>query len=116
MQQRAVAYRCAGGVAIVFRHAWMPSFFAVVAQVLVYIGAIAILVIFAIMLTRRITDESGSQHNKGWWLPMVGVVVLFLGIVVGLSQWDRFRHAAAGFTGGCQHIAPCFGQALTSPG
>ena len=101
-----------GGVAIVF--AMLDASFFAVVQVLVYIGAIAILVIFAIMLTRRITDESGSQHNKGWWLPMVGVVVLFLGIVVGLRQWTGFATLLPDLPADASNIA-LFGQALTSP-
>jgi NADH-quinone oxidoreductase subunit J len=55
------------------------SFLAVV-QVVVYIGAIAILMIFAIMLTRRLMQDIGPQLNKGAWLAAVLSFVLFAGL------------------------------------
>ncbi len=100
------------GVAVVF--AMLDASFFAVVQVLVYIGAIAILIIFAIMLTRRVMEDSGPQVNKGWWLPVVGVVVLFLGIVVGLSQWGGFDTLLPALPADANNIA-LFGQALTSP-
>jgi len=100
------------GVAVVF--AMLDASFFAVVQVLVYIGAIAILIIFAIMLTRRVMEDSGPQVIKGWWLPVVGVVVLFLGIVVGLSQWGGFDTLLPALPADANNIA-LFGQALTSP-
>jgi len=82
--------------------------------VLVYIGAIAILVIFAIMLTRHIAEDTSPQHNKGWWLPLVGMVVLFVGIVVGLSQWSGFETPLPVLPAEANNLV-LFGQALTSP-
>jgi len=55
------------------------SFLAVV-QVVVYIGAIAILMIFAIMLTRRVIQDSGPQLNKGAWLAALLGMALFVGL------------------------------------
>jgi len=101
-----------GGVAVVF--AMLDASFFAVVQVLVYIGAIAILVIFAIMLTRQISEDTGPQHTKGWWLPLVGVVVLFVGIVVGLSQWGGFDTPLPDLPAEANNLA-LFGQALTSP-
>jgi NADH-quinone oxidoreductase subunit J len=100
------------GVAIVF--AMLDASFFAVVQVLVYIGAIAILIIFAIMLTRRVMEDTGPQMNKGWWLPVVGVVLLFLGIVVGLSQWSGFETLLPPLPADANNLA-LFGQALTSP-
>ncbi len=51
------------------------SFLAVV-EVLVYIGAISILIIFAVMLTRRVMDDSGPQSTPMWWV--AGLVSLLL--------------------------------------
>ena len=39
------------------------GFFAVI-QVIIYIGAIAILFIFAAMLTRRVMQDTGPQTNR----------------------------------------------------
>jgi NADH-quinone oxidoreductase subunit J len=100
------------GVAIVF--AMLDASFFAVVQVLVYIGAIAILIIFAIMLTRRFMEDTGPQVNKGWWLPVFGVVVLFFGIVFGLSQWTGFETMLPALPADANNLA-LFGQALTSP-
>ncbi len=53
------------------------GFFAVI-QVVIYIGAIAILFIFAAMLTRRVMQDSGTQTNSNWWLGVL-IAVLLLG-------------------------------------
>ena len=51
------------------------------AQVLVYIGAVAILIVFAILLTRG--SERGSEPViSGGWLPGLLVALLVLGIFV----------------------------------
>jgi NADH-quinone oxidoreductase subunit J len=52
------------GVAVLFV-LLQAGFFAVV-QVLIYIGAIAILIIFAVMLTRQVMSEKTPQLNRGW--------------------------------------------------
>ncbi len=56
--------------------------FLAVVQVIVYIGAIAILMIFAIMLTRRIVQDQGSPLNKGVWLAAILSLVLFIGLTL----------------------------------
>jgi NADH-quinone oxidoreductase subunit J len=66
------------------------AFFAVV-QVVIYIGAIAVLMIFAIMLTRRVKQDVGSTVNKGWWLAGFLALVLFTALVGLLSTWPGFR-------------------------
>jgi NADH-quinone oxidoreductase subunit J len=63
------------------------GFFAVV-QVVIYIGAIAILMIFAIMLTRRVMKESGSRFNRGWWLAILIALVLLTGLVWLIQSWS----------------------------
>ncbi len=52
------------GVAVLFV-LLQAGFFAVV-QVLIYIGAISILIIFAVMLTRQVMSERIPQLNRGW--------------------------------------------------
>ena len=54
------------GVAVVF--AILNAGFLAVVQVVVYIGAIAILFIFAVMLTRKDMRDQGPQVNKNWWV------------------------------------------------
>ncbi len=66
------------------------GFFAVV-QVVVYIGAIAILFIFAVMLTRRAMRDSGPQSNSTWWIGALVALLLFAGITLILVSWQGFK-------------------------
>ena len=65
------------------------SFFAGV-QVLVYIGAISILIIFAIMLTRRVMTDTGPQTNSAWWLSAIVSALVFAGLTFMFlnSTWN----------------------------
>ena len=63
--------------------------FIAVVQVLVYIGAIAILIVFAIMLTRRLMSKDLVQRNAQWGWALLGAIGLFLvlGWIVYSVQW-----------------------------
>src|SRR5690349_22380840 len=63
------------GVAVVF--ALLNAGFIAVVQVVVYIGAIAILFIFAVMLTRKDLRENVPQLNKNWWAGALVAVATF---------------------------------------
>ena len=52
------------GVAVFF--VLLHAGFLAVAQVVIYIGAIAILMIFTIMLTRRVAKMSDTQLSSNW--------------------------------------------------
>jgi len=81
------------GVAIIF--ALLQAGFLAVVQVVVYIGAIAILMIFAIMLTRKSTRESGSRFNENWtWAIAIGAII-FAALVVILVNWSGITTQAA---------------------
>jgi NADH-quinone oxidoreductase subunit J len=62
--------------------------FIAVVQVLVYIGAIAILIIFAVMLTRSMTTMR-ELFNHQWWLSALAGVLLFalLTVAVIMPIW-----------------------------
>lgn len=62
--------------------------FIAAAQLLVYIGAISILVIFAIMMTRRLMQTEETPFNSQWVLGGITSLVLF-GIIayVTLQVW-----------------------------
>jgi NADH-quinone oxidoreductase subunit J len=64
--------------------------FMAVVQVLVYIGAIAILIIFAVMLTRGMTRMT-EILNRQWWMSAIVGVLLFvmLGLGVILPVWGE---------------------------
>ncbi len=53
-----------------------------VVQILVYAGAISILVLFAIMLTRQVTGERTRQLFSRWWVAALVAVLLFGGVLV----------------------------------
>src|SRR5574338_1685736 len=57
------------GVAVTYT--LLNAAFLAVVQVVVYIGAIAILFIFAVMLTRKDMRDQGPQMNRGWWLSAI---------------------------------------------
>lgn len=56
--------------------------FLAVVQVVIYIGAIAILIIFAVMLSRRSMDDTGPQTSRRWWLAGLIAVALFAAILL----------------------------------
>jgi NADH:ubiquinone oxidoreductase subunit 6 (subunit J) len=55
----------------------LESPFLAVVQVVVYIGAIAILIIFAIMLTRRMMNDDAIQINSLWPGAIIVSLILF---------------------------------------
>src|SRR5215208_309448 len=55
----------------------MEAEFIAVVQVLVYVGAISILILFAIMLTRHVTGEGVRQLYNRWWISLVVAAALF---------------------------------------
>jgi len=56
--------------------------FLAVVQIIVYIGAIAILMIFAIMLTRGISQEDQSQFNKNVTLAVIVGIAVFASLAI----------------------------------
>jgi len=77
------------GVAVFF--VLLNADFLAMAQVVIYIGAIAILLIFTIMLTRRVAKDIGAQLNANWWGAGILSGLLFGGLVWMLSQWQNFQ-------------------------
>ena len=73
-----------GAVAVVF--ILLDAAFLAMVQVAVYIGAIAILIIFTVMLTRRVMADSGAQANRTWWLAVFIAVVMFGALLALLAQ------------------------------
>lgn len=61
-----------------------------VVQILVYVGAIAILILFAVMLTRGLMSSQGPGHNTQWIGAAFVALMLFLllGGVAILTRWN----------------------------
>lgn len=81
------------GVAVFY--ALLNAGFLAVVQVVVYIGAIAILFIFAVMLTRKDMRDQGPQLNSSWWLSAILALVTFGGLVGMLWGWKGMSATVA---------------------
>jgi NADH-quinone oxidoreductase subunit J len=55
-------------------------------QLLVYVGAISILIIFAIMLSQRLMSPEFRAQNEQWLIALVAAVILFGLLLVVLLQ------------------------------
>jgi NADH-quinone oxidoreductase subunit J len=101
------------GVAMLY--AILQAGFMAVVQVVIYIGAIAILFIFAVMLTRREIRDHGPQTRVNWWLPaLLGILILsgLISLILSLPGRERLPTALPeGFNG-----VQILGTALVSPG
>lgn len=86
-----------GGVAAIF--VLLNANFLAVVQVVIYIGAIAILIIFAVMLTRRVMADSGPQLNRTWWLAGLVALILFGGLMALFVQTPSLMSATPGTLG-----------------
>src|SRR5215208_4899206 len=65
--------------------------FLAIVQVLIYVGAISILMLFAIMLTRHVTGEGVRQLYQRWWVALVTCILLFAAVIVpmaGQQKWN----------------------------
>ena len=79
------------GVAVLYGLTDAP--FLAMVQVVVYIGAIAILFIFAVMLTQRQLLDKVAQENKNW--PTAALIALgtLAGLVLLTAQMPNFNSA-----------------------
>ncbi|HMN14578.1 MAG TPA: NADH-quinone oxidoreductase subunit J [Bellilinea sp.] len=100
------------GIALIF--GTLQSGFFTVVQILVYVGAIAILVIFAVMLTRVPEDEVPPVLVKYWAGAAVAVVALGALIVIALSSWSGFATVLSPVGDRPENVAE-FGKALVDP-
>jgi len=99
------------GVAVIF--AVLEAGFLAVVQVVVYIGAIAIMFIFAVMLTSREMRDKGPQMNKRTWLAGILGVVVFGALVFMLSTWAGFNRLPSVI--GNANTLSLLGNALLQP-
>jgi NADH-quinone oxidoreductase subunit J len=100
------------GVAVVF--ALLDAGFLAVVQVVVYIGAIAILFIFAVMLTRKDLRDQGPQLNRNWWIGASLSVLTFGGLYFLLQGWTGLWKMASDIPSGFDGVGE-LGNALVSP-
>jgi len=100
------------GVAILY--AILQAGFLAVVQVVVYIGAIAVLFIFAVMLTRREMLDKGVQTRSTWWLPAILGVLILTGLVFIIIGQPAFGRSAGEIPASVDTLRN-LGAALVSP-
>jgi NADH-quinone oxidoreductase subunit J len=100
------------GVAVLY--ALLDAGFLAVVQVVIYIGAIAILFIFAVMLTRKEMRDRGPQVNSAWWLSSIIALLTFGGLILIFRGWSDFSRVPAELPAGFDAVG-LLGNALVSP-
>jgi len=100
------------GVAVLY--AVLDAGFLAVVQVVIYIGAIAILFIFAVMLTRKEMRDRGGQLNRGWWLGVLVAVLSFAGLALIVRGWSGFSKLPAPMPSGFDGVS-ALGNSLVAP-
>jgi NADH:ubiquinone oxidoreductase subunit 6 (subunit J) len=98
--------------------------FIAIVQILIYAGAVTILILFALMLTRTVNISTGSNpNNRQWWLAaiistLVGAAIIFAATLSPYSTAHGGSGIAYGSTGACA-LPPnnviYIGQLLYSP-
>ncbi len=100
------------GIAVTF--AILNASFLAVVQVVVYIGAISILFIFAVMLTRKEMRDRGPQMNRNWWFGALLAAITFVGLVLLLYGWNGVSKTASVYPSDFDAVG-ALGNALISP-
>ncbi len=100
------------GVAVLY--AILEAGFMAVVQVVVYIGAIAILFIFGIMLTRKEMRDAGQQTRKNWPVAALLGLLVLAGLVFLILGQPGVGRTAADLPAGVDPVL-ALGQALVSP-
>ncbi|MCA9935499.1 MAG: NADH-quinone oxidoreductase subunit J [Anaerolineales bacterium] len=71
--------------------------FMAAAQLLVYIGAISILIIFAIMMTRRLMQATEMPFNAQWGLGLFASILVLAVLVFVVGNYWPLQPDAVGF-------------------
>jgi NADH-quinone oxidoreductase subunit J len=100
------------GVAMLYT--MLNAGFLAVVQVVVYIGAIAILFIFTVMLTRRELRDKGPGLNENWPFAAVTGAVVFVGLWQLLSHWTGYSKQVTDLPSDFDAVG-ALGDALITP-
>jgi NADH-quinone oxidoreductase subunit J len=68
----------------------LGSAFLAISQVLVYVGAIAVLILFAVMITQSKRGPAKLVFQRQWWAGALAaiVLVLLMAMTIMLTEWD----------------------------
>ena len=90
---RAALYLVAFFFTIACQFVLLEAEFLAALQVLVYIGAVAIILMFGIMLTRNIQGDDPASTPSAWQLPgLVAGLGVFLVLAFGITYPEGNRH------------------------
>lgn len=95
------------GVAAIYL--MLEAEFLAIVQVLIYIGAIAVLILFAVMLTRGLMKRDTISFNKQWAWAALAISTLFLGMFILILQVPWLQ---SGGTAVYADTVPFLGQQL----
>ena len=98
-------------VAVAGFYILLEAEFLAMVQILVYVGAISILIIFAIMLSRRMMSSEFKAFNEQWAWALVAALALFaiLAFVLLGVGWPTVEASVP------ENAISDLGQALVSP-
>lgn len=88
--------------------------FIAATQVIIYVGAITVLFLFAIMLTHR-SYAPGSNPVNSQWIAALVVAVLSGGILVSVLAQAKLPISQATTPGGVTNVTRALGQLLMGP-
>jgi NADH:ubiquinone oxidoreductase subunit 6 (subunit J) len=83
-------------------YALMKADFLAAAQILIYVGGILVLIIFAVMLTHRITDVNVSNESTPGPAAVFAVLCLFVALAIAAVftwKWERAPEAVSARAG-----------------
>lgn len=92
--------------------------FIAIVQILIYAGAVTILILFALMLTRLGTNVESNPSNRQWWLALPICALVGAGIIFAVTLSP---HAVSNAGNGAGQLPPGInnvvriGQLLYSP-
>ncbi|MFZ6031292.1 MAG: NADH-quinone oxidoreductase subunit J [Chloroflexota bacterium] len=101
------------GVAVLY--AMLNATFLAVVQVVVYIGAIAILFVLMVMVSPVAPKSDRLQTNRGWWLPALASAGFFFALVWLMRLWPGFVEPPPPLTVGSNDLLKQLGAQLVSP-
>lgn len=88
--------------------------FIAATQVIIYVGAITVLFLFAIMLTHR-SYAPDSNPGNSQWMAAGAVAVLIGGLLVAVLSQATFKVSTSSMPGGVSDVTKALGQLLMGP-
>lgn len=76
-------------------YVFLAADFVAVVQVLIYVGGILVLILFAVMLTHRIADVRISNRSVGQ-LPSLAIIALVFGVMASAALGANWKSVAPG--------------------